>query len=319
MTTTILSDLQKQNLSIGYCCINVELRKAGVFSSRTCRLKTLQDAGIEHSYRLAKQNLQDLQTIIHWNAKNHISLFRMSSEMFPFATHPDYYKQYDIEQFRATLSQIGSIANGYNQRLTFHPGQFNVLNSHNESVVEKAIIEIDFHAKILDMMNIDRNGVIIIHGGSKHGGKDAALDRFRSNFPKLSTSARNRLVLENCEMSYAIEDLLPISTELLIPVVIDYHHHNINPGTADLRTSTDQVLQVWNIREIIPLFHLSESRCGVEPTDSITARRAHSDYVQEFPQVLLDLIATTTIHLDIEAKMKDKAVKLLFEKYQLVN
>jgi UV DNA damage endonuclease len=318
MTSQLLSPQQKQNLSIGYCCLNVELRKSGVFTSRTCRLKTLQEAGIEHSYRLAKQNLEDLETIIHWNAENNLFLFRMSSEMFPFATHPDYYESYDIEQFRPTLAKLGSIANGYNQRLTFHPGQFNVLNSHNEDVVVKSIVEINFHAKLLDMMNIDKNGVIIIHGGSKRDGKNVALDRFRANFSKLSESARKRLVLENCEMSYAIEDLLPVSHELLVPIVIDYHHHNINPGTVQLETSTDSVLQVWRARDITPLFHLSESRCDVKPTDSITARRAHSDFVQEFPQVLLDLITTTTIHLDIEAKMKDKAVKLLVDKYQLV-
>jgi UV DNA damage endonuclease len=319
MTSSILSESQKQNLSIGYCCLNVDLRKSGVFTSRTCRLKTLQDAGIEHSYRLAKQNLEDLETIIHWNAKHKINLFRMSSEMFPFATHPDYYQLYNIEQFRSTLVKLGALANSYNQRLTFHPGQYNVLSSQNDAVVEKAIIDINFHAKILDMMNIDKNGVIVIHGGSKQGGKDAALNRFRCNFPRLSQSAQNRLVLENCEMAYSIEDLLPISNDLSIPIVIDYHHHNINPGTVELTKSTDAVLEVWKSKGVIPLFHLSESRCDVKVTDSITARRAHSDFVQEFPQVLLDLIKTTTIHLDIEAKMKDKAVLQLYQKYQLVH
>jgi hypothetical protein len=43
---------------------------------------------------------------------------------------------------------------------------------------------------------------------------------------------------------------------------------------------TQLVLSVWKSRNITPLFHLSEYRPWVTVDDSITARRAHSEYIQ---------------------------------------
>lgn len=309
------------NLNMGYCCINTELRDLGIFTSRTCRLETVRQSSINYIYDLAHQNIDDLASIFRWNFKHNIFLYRMSSEMFPFASHPDYYEKYDFEQFRTKLYNLGMLAKHYKQTVTFHPGQYNQLTSHRQDVVDKSIIDIDIHAKILDMMKCNQNSVIVIHGGSKHDGKDVALNRFRNNFKLLSESSRNRLVLENCEMAYSIEDLLPVSKELGIPIVIDYHHHNINPGTikttAELICITNKVLNVWNNRNITPLFHLSESRRGVTINDSITTRRAHSDYVELLPDALLHTIQTNKINLDIEAKMKEKAVIRLFLKYNI--
>jgi UV DNA damage endonuclease len=306
---------------MGYCCINTELRDLGIFTSRTCRLETVRDRGIEYIYDLASKNIDDLSSIFRWNFRNNIFLYRMSSEMFPFASHPDFYKKYDFEQFRTRLYNLGVLARHYKQTLTFHPGQYNQLTSHRESVVEKSVIEIDIHAKILDMMGCGNDSIIIIHGGSKQDGKECALARFCNNFKLLSKSSKSRLVLENCEMAYSIEDLLPVSEKLSIPIVIDYHHHNINPGSItndnELIEITKRVLQVWNAKGITPLFHLSESKPGIKITDSITARRAHSDYVENLPNALLETIRYTKINLDIEAKMKERAVLRLFSKYNI--
>jgi UV DNA damage endonuclease len=196
------------------------------------------------------------------------------------------------------------------------------LTSSRESVVEKSIIDIDIHAKILDTMNCGNDSVIVIHGGSKADGKQVCLDRLCKNFLKLSESSRRRLVLENCEMAYSIQDLLPVSRKLQVPIVLDYHHHNINPGTikqsiTKLVEITNEVLDIWKSRDITPLFHLSESKPGIKITDSMTARRAHSDYVENLPLALIQTLEKSKINLDIEAKMKEQAVLRLFEKYKI--
>ena len=313
-----------ENLNMGYCCINTELRNCGIFCSRTCRLDTVNKNGLDFLYDLARKNIADLSSIFRWNFNNKIFLYRMSSEMFPFASHPDYYKLYDLDQFKEILQEIGDLARYYKQTLTFHPGQYNQLTSHRESVVEKTVIDIDLHAKILDMMGCGNDSVIVIHGGSKQDGQEEALKRLSNNFFKLSESSQKRLVLENCEMAYSIEDLLPISEKLKIPIVIDHHHHNINPGTIkseqELINITNRVLDIWKSRDITPLFHLSESRKGVKKTDSITARRAHSDYVEKLPESLIYILKNgVKINLDIEAKMKEQAVLRLQEKYNIKN
>lgn len=310
-------------LRLGYCCINTELRDQGIFTSRTCRLETVKQHGLEYIYNLARANLDDLPVIFRWNFHNKVYLYRMSSEMFPFASHPDFYDQYDFEQFRERLQQIGALAEKYHQTLTFHPGQYNQLSSIRESVVEKSIVEIDIHAKILDMMGCGDDSVIVIHGGSKQDGKQNALQRFSSSFKRLSSSSQRRLVLENCELVYSIQDLLDVSETLDIPIVIDYHHHNINPGTiaseSELLAITERVLNVWRRKNITPLFHLSESRKHVTVNDSVTLRRAHSDYIEVLPNVLYETLQRfrlPKLHLDIEAKMKERAVLRLFQKYR---
>jgi len=313
----ILSDIQKRNLVMGYCCLNVYLRNKGIFTSRTCRLQTMKEKGIEYGYMLAHQNLDDLAAILRWNYKNGIYNYRMSSEIFPFASHPDYYKDYDFNQFKEKLKSLGEYAKKCKQVITFHPGQYNQLSSQRSSVIDQSIVDINVHAMILDMMNAGVDSIIIIHGGSKQDGKENALKRFKESFKRLSDSAQRRLVLENCEMVYSIEDLLPICEELQIPIVIDYHHHNINPGNEDLSKLTKNVLNIWKTRGITPLFHLSESRDGVKETDSLTARRAHSDYIKKLPDALLEVLKETKVHLDIEAKQKEQSVLRLFKMYNL--
>ena len=219
------------------------------------------------------------------------------------------------------MKLIGSLARDYKQTLTFHPGQYNQLTSHRPDVVDKSIIDIDIHAKILDFMECGNDSIIVIHGGSKRDGKEVSLNRLCENFKRLSSSSQQRLVLENCEMAYSIQDLLPISQLLNVPIVIDYHHHNINPGTIkndeELYNLTESVIKVWKNKSITPLFHLSESRPGIKLTDSITARRGQSDYVQNLPDVLVKTLQTNRINLDIEAKMKEQAVLQLFAKYKM--
>jgi UV DNA damage endonuclease len=316
-----MSNLELSNLKLGYCCLNMYLRDMGIFCSRTCRLDTIRKNGIEYSYDLVRQNLNDLACILRWNHDNNMYLYRMSSEMFPFASHPDFSETYDIEQFRELLQNIGKLANKYKQRLTFHPGQYNQLTSKNEDVIKKTIVEIDFHAKVMDIMGLDNNSVIVVHGGTKKDGLDKSIDRLIKNYKRLSESSQRRLVLENCEMAFSIEDLLVVCEKMYIPLVIDYHHHNINKGEqkCTLMELSRKVVKIWKDRGIIPLFHISESRPEVKETDNIISRRAHSNYVENLPYELVEILKETEIHLDVEAKMKEQAVLYLYKKYNMYN
>lgn len=79
-----------------------------------------------------------------------------------------------------------------------------------------------------------------------------------------------------------------------------------------------RVLKIWQERGITPLFHLSESRKGVTVKDNITIRRAHSDYVETLPNSLIFILESGfKINLDIEAKMKEKAVLHLKKKLNI--
>ena len=217
------------NFNFGYACICNCLRKKDIFSSRTIRLNTLEKKGIEHAKSLAVQNLKDLLSILKWNKENNIFFFRMSSEMFPFATYKDY--SYVLDFVDDLLKEIGNYAKQNNIRLTMHPSQFNVLSSPDEKIITNTIIDLNHHCDILDRMGLDQNSVIIVHGGGFYNNKKEALLRLQTNIMRLPENTRNRLVLENCEMAYTIEELLPISETLHVPLVIDYHHDSINPSS----------------------------------------------------------------------------------------
>jgi UV DNA damage endonuclease len=306
-----------ENFNFGYACICDCLRKQKppVFSSRTLRLATLQSKGVEYAKSLAMQNLKDLLTILKWNVENDIFFMRLSSEVFPFACHPEH--GYSLDFADSLLVEIGEYAKTHKIRLTMHPDHFNVLSSPSETVVKNSISDLAHHCDILDRMKLDQNSVMIIHGGGVYNDKKKALERLEKNILALPENVKNRLVVENCEMSYCIEDLLPLSEKLQVPLVLDFHHDAIYGSSQPIEFYFDRVFKVWFDRGIKPKVHVSNSQPDVKDTDSKTSRRKHSDYIQ-FLHTPLYLIKFP-IDIMLECKMKEKALLKLRENSSIKN
>ena len=161
----------------------------------------------------------------------------------------------------------------------------------------------------------DRDAVMILHLGGTFGDKTATLDRFRENYVKLPQGVKNRLVLENDDVSWSVHDLLPVCEELNIPMVLDFHHHNIvfdqeqiREGTKDIMNLYPRILATWKRKNITPKMHYSE------PTPAaITGhqRRKHNPRVATLPPCPPDM------DLMIEAKDKEQAVFELMRTFKL--
>jgi UV damage endonuclease UvdE len=109
------------------------------------------------------------------------------------------------------------------------------------------------------------------------GDRASALKRFEENYKKLPERIKRRLVLENDELGYSVSDLLPVCQKLNIPLVLDWHHHSINPGSVeDLPALVPVINETWKRKGMKPKQHYSESRPGAV---SAIERRAHSDRV----------------------------------------
>ena len=292
------------NFRLGYACICTELRKNDIFASRTLRLSTLKSKGIEYVKNLAVQNLRDVLVMLKWNKEHDIFFMRLSSEMFPFASHLEH--GYSLDFADNLLKEIGQYARDNNMRLTMHPGQYTLLSSSDEKIIKNAVSDLAHHCDILDRMEMGVDSVMIIHGGGVYGNKEASLKRLEENLLKLPENIRNRLVLENCEMAYCVEDLLPISEKLNIPIVLDFHHDDIYNSSKPIQEYFDRVFKVWNDRGIKPKVHVSNSVPGVKNTDSKTARRKHSDYISFLHESLLKI--TFPIDVMLECKMKEQAI-----------
>ena len=270
-------------IQLGFACLNTALREKNIFCSRTVRLKTIEEKGIGYVKDLVKQNIKDLCLHVQWNYENGIRIMRMSSEMLPHYANPKAPK-YDMKFISNDLKKIGNLARLYKQRLTFHPGQFNVLSTESEKVFQSTKDDLKWHADLMDLMGLDQNSIMVIHGGGIYGNKEEATKRFINNFKRLDENVRKRLVLENCEKCYNIEDVLYISDQINIPIVFDTHHYscyNLNKG-AKMKKAKEYmpfILDTWVRRNIKPKFHISEQK----PDARIGA---HSDYVQCIPDYL---------------------------------
>lgn len=151
---------------LGYACLNTILRNKkpaseAIFCSRTCRIDSIKKNGIEWVKELGRQNVKDLIKLIEWNEENNIRFMRMSSEMFPFASHPLY--GYTLDYCEPELRAVGDLANRLGHRLTTHPGQFTQLGSPKEGVVANAVRDLTYHCEMMDRMGLGRDSVMIIH------------------------------------------------------------------------------------------------------------------------------------------------------------
>ncbi|KAF5386106.1 hypothetical protein D9615_002255 [Tricholomella constricta] len=317
---------------LGYACLNTVLRNRkpaseSVFCSRTCRLDSLKKNGIEWVKELGKKNVEDLFTMIQWNEDNvgqsifsssfsfltslllqHIRFLRVSSEMFPFASHAVY--GYSLEYCDSLLAGAGSLADKYGHRLTTHPGQYTQLGSPKSDVVQSAIRELIYHCEMLDRMGVGVDGVMIVHGGGVYDDKPATLARIKKTITEfLPQNVRNRLVLENDEICYNAEDLLPLCEELDVPLVFDYHHDALNPSTIPPSVIIERANAIFARRGIKPKQHLSEPRPGAA---TLMEKRAHADRCESLPVDLPD-----NMDLMIEAKDKEQAVLHLYRMYNL--
>ena len=242
--------------------------------------------------------------MLKWNKEHDIYFMRLSSEMFPFASHLEH--GYSLDFADTKLKEIGEYARNNNIRLTMHPGQYDVLSSPSEKVIANTVSDLKHHCDILDRMEMGPDSVMIIHGGGVYGDKEKSLKRLEENFLQLPKNVQDRLVVENCEMSYCVEDLLNISEKLQIPIVLDFHHDDIYNSSHPIEYYFDKVFNVWHNRGIKPKVHVSNSVPGITKSDSKTARRKHSDYISYLHKSLM----TIKFPLDVmlECKMKEQAI-----------
>jgi UV DNA damage endonuclease len=126
---------------------------------------------VEKAKDLAIKNLKDLDTILRWNYQNNISLFRISSNIFPHFTDRET-ESYSIDISKNIFRDISITVKKYNHRVLMHPDQYNQVGAISEKVFESTLADLKHHADILDSIGVGSDGVIIVHGGGTYGDKE---------------------------------------------------------------------------------------------------------------------------------------------------
>jgi len=278
--------------------------KKRITTNRTMIQKTFKQRGINYAAELALLNVQDLYKILVWNEQNGFKFYRMSSDMFPWASEYGIYNLPNIEEVSRVLAKCGEFAKANNHRLTFHPGPFNKLTSSNDRVTQNTIKDLKVHADIMDLMGLSNTpyNKINIHVGATYKDKDAAIAQFLRNFETLPDNVKGRFTLEvdDKKSLYNVEELYNfIYKQTSIPIVFDYHHHTLNNNGMSHADGLAIAATTWG--SVKPVVHYSESRCDEQKIKC--PPQAHSDYIY-------NRIDTFGYDVDcmVEAKMKELAV-----------
>ena len=299
---------------LGYACINSTLAAKKITTGRKMIKATFKERGISYASQLALLNVTDLKSIIEWNVKNGIIMYRMSSSMFPWCSEYEFKDLPDYKKIKSVLKQAGDIANNNDMRISFHPGHFTILSSAKSYVTNLAIKDLNQHAEIMDMMGLPKShhSKINIHIGGAKSGKVETMNRFCAAFKKLKPSVKSRLTIENDDRPsmYTVSDLMYVHRLIGTPIVFDYHHYDCHPGELTKQESFELAMTTWP-KGIIPAVHYSSSRRNYEdPTCKVVA---HADYIY-------DEILDYGYDIDVmcECKAKELGVIKYLKEYQLI-
>ncbi len=300
----------------GYACINMTLqkRKPGKVSCNRGMIKrTFLQKGIPYASQLALLNTLDLIKIIAWNNEQGIKVFRMTSCMFPWMSEYELEELPDYEGIKANLEYAGRLARDAGQRLSFHPGHFNILTSPKEKVVNGSILDLTRHGQIMDLMGMPRNhwAKINIHLGASYGDRGSAIERWCKNFDLLPDSVTSRLTLENDDRGnlYSTKMIYDgVYKRLGVPIVFDSHHFECGPQDTSYEEAIGMAVDSWP-KGITPQCHHSNSKKTYE--DASVVKSAHSEYYYKpFKNY------GHTVDVVLEAKMKEKALFKYMKDFQ---
>lgn len=317
---------------IGFACkINESYDKAWPgLNTNTTTITWLnaqpKERAVERLWSILIKNTNTVYDQIQWLTKQpaHLRMFRLSSDLLPAYTHDDwmwfYFEPDVVRELELRFAKIGALAREHDVRLSFHPGQFCVLASESSEIVERSIMEFEYHCDLIRYMGYGvefQDFKCNVHIGGKQGPQG-----IKRATQRLSTVARNVLCIENAEFSWGLDASLELVDTCAL--TLDVHHHWI--ATGEYITPADRrVRKLWESwRGVRPVVHYSQSREDVigENWDSDTPvdldqvlalgytrakLRAHSEMYWNTAQNRW--LATFIPHADImcEAKQKNLA------------
>ena len=98
-------------MGLGYACINLTLAKNNPkITTNRSMVKNLLNKGTIYAGELALQNVKDIIKILEWNLKNNIFLFRISSDIFPWASHYNISNLPQYNEIKDKLLEAGNFA-----------------------------------------------------------------------------------------------------------------------------------------------------------------------------------------------------------------
>lgn len=295
------------NIRLGVCCLILGDNKS---QFKTLQLKRTQQESnpLDKIFGVYKHNLSELVKVLKYLASVNIWHYRVSSDMFPLADHVDFESYWNTfcskDYFWLEARQAVQEYLAQGGRLSTHPDQFCVISSSNPDTNDKGIRNLEYHAKMFDMLGIPQSyyfpiNIHVSNGKLEHVAAQNTID----NLPRLSASVLSRLVFETEDKSYwTYQRLFQYFPN--IPITLDYHHRLINNLGETEQQAHDFCVTTWS--GIRPLFHYSEGK-------DHRLDRTHSDFISSLPS------CAQNIDIEVEAKQKNLAIFKFLDTVALQN
>ena len=270
-----------------------------------------------------KTSLEYIDGILDYLKQGRISMYRMSSDLAPYATHPDMPQFHGmVAESDAELRAVGAKARALDVRLSFHPSQFVLLNSPDPELTRKSIWDLQSQAEMLDRMELGPEAVLVTHVGGTYGDVERSRSRWAETWPTLPEPVRRRLVLEHDDIRFSAADTLWVHEQTGVRLVFDYQHHwCLNPAGLDPIETLRRMLATWP-EGVRPKVHFSSPRTELRELvrmDRKTKKKkkslvppiwtGHADFTNpfEFARFIRDA-AGLVFDVMLESKSKDLAL-----------
>jgi UV DNA damage endonuclease len=270
-----------------------------------------------------RTSLEYLDGVLDYLARHDIRMYRMSSDLAPYATHPDLPQFHRmVAESDAELAAFGAKARRLDMRLSFHPSQYVLINSPDPALVAKSVRDLASQAEMLDRMGLGPEAVVVTHVGGTYGDREESAGRWARTWERLPEVVRRRLVLEHDDLRFSAADTLRIHSRTGVPLVFDHQHFLcLNPDGLDLRDTLARMLATWPAG-VRPKVHFSSPKTDFRQTQRKDRRSGksrtvalapvwtgHADFVHPFEFIgFMRQCQGLAFDVMIEAKAKDLAL-----------
>jgi UV DNA damage repair endonuclease len=256
-----------------------------------------QEVAEQRLWDIMVHNIQSYYNLIEYvgSLPHELRMVRLGSDVLPVYTQPDwcyFWKLPSVVKYcEKHFARVGELARSLDVRLSMHPGQFTVLASDSEDIVNRSVEEFEYHVDVIRWMGYGKSFQDFkcnVHISGRKG-PQGIIDVL----PRLSPEARNTLTIENDENAWGIDASLEL--EKHVALVLDIHHHWCHSGEY-IQPTDDRfarIIDSW--RGVRPVIHYSVSRedylvganPNVLPEKELLLEqgykkaklRAHSDYM----------------------------------------
>ena len=208
-----------------------------------------------------KCSLELLDRVLDYLAKEKLDMYRLSSDIAPYATHPDMPQFHNmVAESDAELRAFGAKARALDIRLSFHPSQYVLLNSPDPELTRKSIWDLASQAEMLDRMELNDEAVMVTHVGGVYDDREASRARWIEGYAQCPEHVKRRLVLENDDIRFSAADVLWIHERTGVRLIFDYQHMwCLNPERLDMRATLEKFVASWPAG-VRPKIHFSSPR-----------------------------------------------------------